>query len=95
MTAASVDRYITFCGLYCDDKADELIDRLERSLKDTQKAGEQWLGYFSKKRQEQAKMQQDNLHFVGSQINTLAAYFEHIEDERGLELLWDIEEQCC
>lgn len=95
MTTATVDRYISFCGIHCDAKADELMERLEKSLTSSEGTAGQWQEYFARKRAEQRKMQQDNLHFVGSQINTLAAYFEHIEDEQSLSLLWYLEEQCC
>lgn len=89
-----LDRYVSFCGLDCDGKADTLIAKLEGQL-DSGSGGETWCQYFQQKRAEQAKMKRDNLHFIGNQLNPLYEYFEACEDASALELLYQIEQECC
>lgn len=88
------DRYTTFLGLGCDKNADRLILILDNNLK-MGKGGSKWCEYFIKKRQEQAKLQHDNLNFIGHQTNTLYEYFLACEDEEAKSLLYQIEQQCC
>ncbi|MGF1498309.1 MAG: N(2)-fixation sustaining protein CowN [Elainellaceae cyanobacterium] len=38
---------------------------------------------------------QDELHFVGSQMNNIRALFEEYEDDQALDLLEQVEEDCC
>lgn len=91
---ANTDRYVTFIGINCDVNADTLIQKLEMHL--SAEHGEaNWHTYFRQKRAQQAKMQHDNLYFIGSQMNNLYAYFEQCEDKDALALLWQIEQECC
>ncbi|WP_221801535.1 N(2)-fixation sustaining protein CowN [Oceanobacter mangrovi] len=92
--AAETDRYVTFCGIDCDGNANLLIDMLNAHLQ----AGHGdplWQEYFQQKREQQAKMNHDNLYFVGAQMNSLYSYLEQCEDEEALELLWRLEQECC
>ncbi|MFM2480485.1 N(2)-fixation sustaining protein CowN [Celerinatantimonas sp. YJH-8] len=94
MSEPTYDRYQSFCGIECDKKADELIGRLKSQLAEL--ASEHpWRSYFEQKFAEQQKHHQDNLYYIGSQVNALYSYFEEIDDEEGIELLSFIEEQCC
>jgi len=54
-----------------------------------------WQEYFRQKREQQAKLNQDNLYFVGAQMNNLYAYLETLEDDALYNLLWDLEQECC
>jgi len=89
------DRYCSFAGIHCDANANQLINLLEQHLAASENKNTQWQIYFKQKRQQQAQMQHDNLYFIGSQINNLYAYFEQCEDQEALDLLWQIEHECC
>lgn len=86
------DRYVTFLGIDCDAKADRMMEMLSARLASTDSP---WVRYFEQKLAEKARMATDNLHFVGSQINSLYSFFEEVEDEEGLDLLWHLEHNCC
>lgn len=92
--STETDRYVTFCGIDCDGNADRLMATLEKHLA----AGDgdpKWLTYFKQKQAQQHKLSHDNLYFVGAQVNTLYDYFEECEDSEALELLWQLEQECC
>lgn len=88
------DRYISFCGIDCDEKADKLITILEKHLqaKDGQTL---WQKYFSDKCAEQKRMGRDNLNLIGNQINALYEYFNDCADKEAADLLYQIEQECC
>ena len=88
------DRYISFCGLDCDLKADRLIAMLEKNIC-AGNGDKRWHTYFAQKREQQAKLQHDNLNFIGHQTNTLYEYFELCNDPAAKELLFQIEQECC
>lgn len=91
---AATDRYVSFCGIDCDLKADKLMTMLEAHLEAG--SGEaRWIDYFQQKRAQQAKNKQDNLNFIGHQTNTLYEYFELCADEEATKLLYQIEQECC
>jgi len=54
-----------------------------------------WGVYFDRKPAEKMRMGADNLHFVGSQVNALQAFFEECDDRAALDLLFDLEQTCC
>ena len=88
------DRYVSFCGIDCDLKADQLIDMLMHHL-NMGNGDKKWHTYFNQKRAQQSKNKQDNLNFIGHQTNTLYEYFDVCEDKQATELLYQIEQQCC
>ena len=88
------DRYISFCGLDCDVKADKLIAMLENNI-NAESGDKRWHTYFIQKRGIQKKLQHDNLNFIGHQTNTLYEYFDQCEDQEAKELLYQIEQNCC
>lgn len=88
------DRYTTFVGLSCDANADQLMAILDDHLNNA-KGDNKWQAYFTKKRNEQARLKHDNLNFIGHQTNTLYEYFATCEDEQAKSLLYKIEQQCC
>lgn len=92
MTEMTPDRYVSFRGIDCDGAADRLMERLARHMATTES---RWVGYFEKKLEEKRRMGADNLHFVGSQVNTLSAYFEEVGDAEAEDLLRTLEETCC
>lgn len=88
------DRYVSFCGIDCDRRADALIERL-RSRLDEQPEGSLWRKYFEQKFEQQAKLDHDNLFYVGAQLNTLYSFFDEIGDKIAREMLWKLELECC
>jgi hypothetical protein len=92
--ADTADRYQTFIGIPCDANADRLIAYLDEFIQ-AEKGDSRWQEYFRSKRAQQLKMDHDNLYFVGSQMNNLYAYFEGCDDEQVMELLWQLEQECC
>lgn len=88
------DRYVSFCGIDCDLKADKLIAMLEQHLA-TGNGDAKWQDYFHQKRAQQAKNNQDNLNFIGHQTNTLYEYFDICQDQEATKLLYQIEQECC
>ncbi|KKD37564.1 MAG: N(2)-fixation sustaining protein CowN [Limnoraphis robusta] len=89
-----LDRYITFKDIDCDRLARRLVDRIEYYL-DHSSEPSSWLEYFKMKLVERQKMGQDELFFVGSQVNSIRALFEQFEDVEALNLLDQVEEDCC
>jgi len=92
MNDQSPDRYISFLGLDCDTNADRLMAMLLGCMEDSDS---RWVGYFRQKLEEKRRMGNDNLHFIGSQVNALYSFFEEIEDEEAEALLWHLEQNCC
>lgn len=88
------NRYLSFCGITCHSNADQLMEMLEKNIR-AGNGSKEWHAYFALKRQQQLKLQHDNLHFVGNQTNTLYEYFELCEDQSALALLYKIEQECC
>ncbi|TCP40814.1 N(2)-fixation sustaining protein CowN [Rhodovulum marinum] len=92
MNDATLDRYVSFQGIDCDGNADRLMGMLARQMATTES---RWVGYFEKKLAEKRRMGADNLHFIGSQVNTLSAFFAEEGDTEALDLLAYLEETCC
>ncbi|EIJ43260.1 hypothetical protein BegalDRAFT_2409 [Beggiatoa alba B18LD] len=93
-TTVQTDRYISFLGISCDANADQLLACVEAHI-EAGHGDARWHVYFQQKRVQQAKMQHDNLYFVGSQMNNLRSYLEQCQDVEALELLWRLEQECC
>jgi len=92
MNDQTPDRYVTFMGLDCDGKATKMMGTLAVHMATSQS---RWVGYFQQKLEERARMGNDDLHFIGSQINALYAFFEELDDAEGMALLEHLEEHCC
>jgi hypothetical protein len=88
------DRYQSFVGLSCDLNADQLMQMLDNNI-NAGNGDQRWHTYFNQKRQQQVKLQHDNLNFIGNQINTLYEYFDLCDDEDAKLLLYKIEQECC
>lgn len=58
-------------------------------------AASPWARYFSIKLEQRVALGQDDLFFIGSQLNDLRTFFEEVEDAEALALLDRIEEDCC
>ncbi|TKA94723.1 N(2)-fixation sustaining protein CowN [Cereibacter changlensis] len=86
------DRYKSFIGIDCDANAERMMRLMRAAM---ERSDTPWVGYLSTKLAERARMGQDDLHFIGSQVNALRSFFEGIDDAEGLALLEHLEEHCC
>jgi N(2)-fixation sustaining protein CowN len=93
--AVKTDRYISFEGIECDEQARRVLDCIRDCIKAPGWSAFAWSAYFERKLVEIARMGQDELFFVGSQVNYIRALFEHHEHRAGLDLLDQIEDECC
>ncbi len=94
MTLQETDRYITFDGINCSGNARRLLDYLEQSIwQSTEESS--WNSYFRSKLADRDALGQDDLFFIGSQINNIRALFEDYGNQDALNLLDQIEEECC
>lgn len=94
MSTEQRDRYITFEGLECDENAAAIVSAIHRHIGGDGGAS-RWGDYFRMKFVEQQRLGVDDLFFVGSQMNNLFDFFAVCEDEAALELLYQVEQECC
>jgi hypothetical protein len=87
------DRYITFVGLDCDDKARAIVERLRTSA-----AGgleDPFWTYFAAKLDGDRGPAHDELYHIHSNLNDLRDLVERWRDADLAELLEAIEVECC
>lgn len=94
ITQMSGDRYISFCDIDCDENSDKLIAMLETHL-EAKHGDPKWQTYFHLKFAEQKNMGRDNLNLIGNQTNPLYEYFMECSDQAAVDLLYQIEQECC
>ena len=94
MQNAARDRYISFAGLDCDENAVAIVALIRTHIADRDKAGP-WADYFARKFEEQERMGVDDLFLVASQINALYALFETCGDQGAIDLVYQVEQECC
>lgn len=92
--AATPDRYISFNGIACDAHAQRIVSAIRTRIDDAT-CPAPWQTYFVTKLKETAQRGQDELYFVGSQVNAIRELFTHYNDAGALQLLEQIEEECC
>jgi hypothetical protein len=88
------DRYVSFDGINCDVNASRLLDMIQQHLGDLGPANP-WFQYFDLKLASRKTLGQDELFFVGSQICQIREFLEQVHDHAALELLDQVEEECC
>ena len=86
------DRYITFCGLECAERAEELVQRI-CSLAHEKENDNRFWSLFSAKVDRPGGP--DALFLVHSYIFYMRELMENHEDTRGLQMLDAIENDCC
>lgn len=94
MTQPTSDRYVSFQGIDCDGKAQRLLGYIKQYIAESPYPSP-WIDYFRTKLANQQTLGQDDLYFVGSQINSIYALFEEYNNEKALALLKQVEEDCC
>lgn len=94
MTTEKTDRYVSFEGIDCDGKSKRILNYIEQYLTSPPHESP-WLDYFRQKLRDREALGQDELYFVGSQINPIQSLFEEYNDTEALALLEQVEEECC
>jgi hypothetical protein len=90
----TTDRYISFEGIDCDGNADRVMACIERLLQQSG-CGNAFWDYFMNKRSGGSGPRPDNLFLIHSNINQVRELFENCQDDEALELLFQLEEECC
>ncbi|MBK1694010.1 N(2)-fixation sustaining protein CowN [Chromatium weissei] len=90
----TTDRYISFNGIACDAHAQRIVSAIRIRIADSA-CPTPWKTYFVTKLNETADRGQDALYFVGSQVNAIRELFAHYNDNAALQLLEQVEEECC
>jgi hypothetical protein len=94
MSPQKPNRYVNFHGIDCDGKAQRILENIEKYAKNPPQ-NSPWSDYFLAKCSERVSIEQDELHFICSQMNNVYSLFEEYEDTEALNLLEQIEEECC
>jgi hypothetical protein len=92
--AKTTDRYISFEGIDCDGNADLVMAHIERLLAQPD-CGNAFWEYFMNKRAGGSGSKPDNLFLIHSNINQVRELFETCKDKEALDLLFQLEEECC
>ncbi|MDO8989491.1 MAG: N(2)-fixation sustaining protein CowN [Sideroxyarcus sp.] len=88
------DRYITFNGIDCNGNASRVMSMIERNLPEAGTSKPFW-EYFMAKRKPRSGPAPDDLFLVHCHLNQIREFFEERADAEALELLSQLEEECC
>jgi hypothetical protein len=88
------DRYTSFDGIDCDGNARRVMAYIEQNTAASEQEYPFW-AYFMAKRQPRSGPAPDDLFLVHSHINQIREFFEERGDAAALELLTQLEEDCC
>lgn len=88
------DRYLSFDGIDCAGNTRRLMALIDGHLAEPGRGNAFW-DYFQKKRAGGSGPKPDDLFLIHSNINQIRDFLEACADEAGLELLMQIEEECC
>jgi len=90
---SKTDRYESFNGIDCDGNARRVMEFIERNI--AAGHGNGFWEYFMAKRQPKSGPAPDDLFLVHCHINQIREFFEDCDDAEALELLMQVEEECC
>jgi N(2)-fixation sustaining protein CowN len=93
-SAEKTDRYISFEGIECDDYARRIYQTIRDCIGEVDRPSP-WQSYFERKMAEIERMGQDELFFVGSQVNYIRELFVFYGCQDALVLLDKVEDECC
>jgi len=88
------DRYLSFEGIDCSGNARRVMALIEQNRVNSGPKSSFW-EYFMAKRQPPSGPVPDDLFLVHSYINQIRELFEECADHAALELLMQVEENCC
>ncbi|WP_051295371.1 N(2)-fixation sustaining protein CowN [Azonexus hydrophilus] len=90
----STDRYLTFDGIDCAGNARRVMGYIACNVA-AQGGDHRFWHYFMAKRTPKSGPAPDDLFLVHSHINQIREFFEQCGDREALELLLQVEEECC
>lgn len=98
--ANGTDRYVTYTNIDCDGNAKKLMAMLRRHIDTPEKSNPFWEKFKEKLNRiggpaEQGGSQVDEIFLIHNYINNLYEIFEQYQDNAALELLDQIERECC
>ena len=88
------DRYVSFQDIDCDGNARRVMACIDRHLSIPGHSTLFW-EYFMKKRAGGSAPRPDDLFLLHSNINQVRELFETWDDDESLQLLVQLEEECC
>ncbi|MGD1952936.1 MAG: N(2)-fixation sustaining protein CowN [Leptolyngbyaceae cyanobacterium] len=94
MSQKNVNRYISFEGTDCEEKSRQIISCVKQYTEKPPRPS-LWSEYFRDKLGSSLELGQDELFIVCSQMNNVRSLFEEYEDTEALNLLEQVEEDCC
>lgn len=94
MSQKKVNRYISFEGTDCEEKSCRIIRHVKQYTEKPPHPSH-WSEYFRNKLERGPALGQDELFIVCSQMNNVRSLFEEYEDTDALNLLEQVEEDCC
>jgi len=94
MSQATPDRYVSFAGIDCNGKAHHLMSQIAQYVENPPHPSP-WVQYFRERLGDRHALGQDDLYFIGSQLNNIHALFEEYNDTEALTILAQLEEDCC
>ena len=94
MSQQNVNRYISFEGTDCEDKSCQIINYIKQYTENPAHPSP-WSKYFRDKLESSLALGQDELFLVCSQMNNVRSLFEEYEDTEALNLIEQVEEDCC
>ena len=90
----TANRYVSFQGMDCDGKARRLMAALDEQLALPGRNNAFW-DYFAKKRAGGSGPKPDDLFLIHCHVNQIRELFELANDDVLLQLLDQVEEECC
>lgn len=91
---AERDRYVSFKGLDCDGQARRLVAMLRPYMEEPERRNAFW-ELFERKLNPAGGPRHDELFLIHAHINILRDQLEQNNDEPALQLLDQIEQECC
>lgn len=88
------DRYISFAGIDCAGNARRIMECIDRHVALPGRSNAFW-EYFAKKRAGIGGPRCDDLFLIHTNLNQIRELFETWNDDAALELLQQLEEECC
>ncbi len=88
------DRYVSFEGIDCDGNARRIMELIDQHLAIPGRNNRFW-EYFCKKREGGSGPRPDDLFLIHANINQVRELFETWNDQAALQLLEQLEEECC
>lgn len=93
-SASERDRYVSFIGLDCDENARRLVARIRLHIDVPGQSNAFW-DKFRARLEGEDSQNADELFLVHSYVYYIRDLFEAFHDKEGLELLDQVEEECC